>query len=44
MSGLNLIAINKYGRVIGLYVPLERDEHEVRDAWAAAMGDNAPLE
>jgi len=44
LSGPDPIAINKHGRVIGLYVPLERDEHEVRDAWAAAMGDNAPLE
>lgn len=34
LSGSEPIAINKHGRVIGFYVPLERDEHEVRRALA----------
>jgi len=34
LSGSEPIAINKHGRVIGFYVPLQRDEHEVHRALA----------
>jgi hypothetical protein len=39
LSGPDPIAINKHGRVIGFYVPLERDEHEVRRA-IARLGES----
>jgi hypothetical protein len=39
LSGTDPIAINKHGRVIGFYVPLERDEHEVRRA-IARLGES----
>lgn len=39
LSGPDPIAINKHGRVIGFYVPLERDEHEVRRA-VARLGES----
>jgi hypothetical protein len=38
LSGPNPIAVSKHGRVIGFYVPLERDEEEVRRA-VASLGD-----
>lgn len=34
LSGPDPISITKHGRIIGFYVPLERDEHEVRGAIA----------
>ncbi len=39
LSGREPIAINKHGRVIGFYVPLERDENEVRRA-IARLGES----
>jgi antitoxin (DNA-binding transcriptional repressor) of toxin-antitoxin stability system len=39
LSGPDPIAITKHGRVIGFYVPLERDEHEVRRA-IARLGES----
>ena len=34
LSGSEPIAINKHGRVIGFYIPLERDDAEVQRAVA----------
>lgn len=34
LSGSEPVAVSKHGRVIGLYVPLERDEDEVARALA----------
>lgn len=34
LSGSDPVAVSKHGRVIGFYVPLERDENEVRHALA----------
>ncbi len=39
LSGSDLVAINKHGRLIGFYVPLERDEHAVRRA-IAPLGES----
>jgi hypothetical protein len=30
LSGSDPIAVNKHGRVIGFYVPVEQDEYQVR--------------
>ncbi|MDA8286543.1 MAG: hypothetical protein M0Z42_25335 [Actinomycetota bacterium] len=41
LSGSETIAINRHGKVIGFYIPLDRDEDEVRRAVArlgAAVG------
>lgn len=41
LSGSETIAVNRHGKVIGFYIPLERDEDEVRRAVAklgAAVG------
>jgi len=41
LSGSETIAVNRHGKVIGFYIPLERDEDEVRRAIAklgAAVG------
>lgn len=32
LSGSDPIAVSKHGRVIGFYIPLQRDEDEVRHA------------
>jgi antitoxin (DNA-binding transcriptional repressor) of toxin-antitoxin stability system len=32
LSGSDPIAVSKHGRIIGIYVPLERDHDEVRRA------------
>jgi hypothetical protein len=32
LSGTDPVAISRHGRVIGFYIPLERDEDEVRRA------------
>ena len=32
LSGSEPIAVNRHGKVIGFYIPLERDEDEVRRA------------
>lgn len=32
MSGSDPVAVSKYGHVIGFYIPIERDEDEVRRA------------
>jgi antitoxin (DNA-binding transcriptional repressor) of toxin-antitoxin stability system len=34
LSGSETIAVNRHGKVIGFYIPLERDEDEVRRAVA----------
>ncbi len=34
LAGPETVAINRHGRVIGFYVPLKRDEDEVRRAVA----------
>ena len=34
LSGSDPIAVNKHGQVIGFYIPLERDQDEVRRAIA----------
>lgn len=34
LSGTEPIAVNRHGRVIGFYIPLERDEDEVERAVA----------
>ncbi len=34
LSGSEPIAVNRHGKVIGFYIPLERDEDEVRRAVA----------
>jgi hypothetical protein len=33
LSGSAPVAVSKHGRIIGIYVPLKRDEDEVRRAW-----------
>ncbi|MDA8314366.1 MAG: hypothetical protein M0010_04215 [Actinomycetota bacterium] len=41
LSGSETIAVNRHGKVIGFYIPLDRDEDEVRRAVArlgAAVG------
>ena len=38
LSGHNPVAISKHGRVIGFYIPLDRDEDEVRRA-VARLGE-----
>jgi cell division inhibitor SulA len=41
LSGSEAIAVNRHGKVIGFYIPLDRDEDEVRRAGAqlgAAVG------
>jgi len=38
LSGSDPIAVSKHGRVIGFYIPLQRDEDEVRRA-VAKLGD-----
>jgi antitoxin (DNA-binding transcriptional repressor) of toxin-antitoxin stability system len=41
LSGSEAIAVNRHGKVIGFYIPLERDEDEVRravDQLGAAVG------
>ena len=32
LSGSDAIAVSKHGRIIGIYVPLKRDEEKVRRA------------
>jgi hypothetical protein len=32
LSGTESVAVSKHGRIIGFYIPLERDEDEVRGA------------
>ena len=32
LSGTETVAVSKHGRIIGFYIPLERDEDEVRRA------------
>lgn len=39
LSGRDPVAVSKHGRVIGFYVPLERDEDEVRRA-VAKLGES----
>lgn len=34
LSGSDPVAVSKHGRVVGFYIPLERDEDEVRRALA----------
>ncbi len=34
LSGPEPVAVNKHGHVIGFYIPVERDENEVRRAVA----------
>lgn len=34
LSGSDPIAVNRHGKVIGFYIPLERDDDEVRRAVA----------
>jgi antitoxin (DNA-binding transcriptional repressor) of toxin-antitoxin stability system len=34
LSGSEPIAVNRHGKVIGFYIPIERDEDEVRRAVA----------
>ena len=34
LSGSDPVAVNKHGQVIGFYIPLERDQDEVRRAIA----------
>jgi hypothetical protein len=34
LAGPEPVAVNRHGRVIGFYIPLERDEDEVRHAIA----------
>ncbi len=34
LAGPEIVAVNRHGRVIGFYVPLKRDEDEVRRAVA----------
>jgi antitoxin (DNA-binding transcriptional repressor) of toxin-antitoxin stability system len=34
LAGPEPVAVNRHGRVIGFYIPLERDENEVRRAVA----------
>lgn len=38
LSGSDPVAVSKHGRVIGFYVPVERDEDEVRRA-VAKLGE-----
>jgi hypothetical protein len=33
LSGSEPIAVTKHGHIIGIYVPLKRDEEKVRRAW-----------
>ena len=33
LSGSDPIAVSKHDRIIGIYVPLKRDEEKVRRAW-----------
>ncbi len=33
LSGSDPIAVSKHGHIIGVYVPLKRDEEKVRRAW-----------
>jgi len=34
LSGADPVAVSKHGRVIGFYIPLDRDENEVHTALA----------
>jgi antitoxin (DNA-binding transcriptional repressor) of toxin-antitoxin stability system len=34
LSGSDPVAVSKHGRVVGFYIPLQRDEDEVRRALA----------
>lgn len=38
LAGSEPLAVNRHGRVIGFYIPLERDENEVRRA-VAKLGE-----
>lgn len=38
LSGSDPIAVSKHGRVVGFYVPLQRDEDEVKGA-VAKLGE-----
>jgi hypothetical protein len=38
LSGSDPVAVNKHGRVIGFYVPVERDEDQVRHS-VAKLGE-----
>jgi antitoxin (DNA-binding transcriptional repressor) of toxin-antitoxin stability system len=38
LSGSDAVAVSKHGRVIGLYIPLERDDDEARRA-VAQLGE-----
>ncbi|HEY7830407.1 MAG TPA: hypothetical protein VIC06_07570 [Solirubrobacteraceae bacterium] len=38
LAGPEPVAVNRHGRVIGFYIPLERDEDEVRRA-VAKLGE-----
>ena len=38
LSGSDPVAVSKHGRVIGFYVPLQRDENEVQAA-VAKLGE-----
>jgi hypothetical protein len=33
LSGTETVAISKHGHIIGIYLPLKRDEEKVRQAW-----------
>jgi len=39
LSGSDPVAVSKHGRVIGFYIPLDRDEDEVRRA-VARLGES----
>ena len=39
LSGSDPVAVSKHGRVIGFYIPLDRDEDEVRRA-LTKLGDS----
>jgi len=32
LSGPDVVAVNRHGKVVGFYIPIERDEDEVRRA------------
>jgi hypothetical protein len=33
LSGTESVAISRHGHIIGIYVPLKRDEEKARQAW-----------
>jgi len=33
LSGTDTVAVSKHGQIIGIYIPIKRDEEKVRRAW-----------